>query len=201
MEARPRSRYRRGVRFAPVLVALALGGTARAESAELTREFQAGVDAFRLGKYDVARVRLENARAIAPKLAGPHRFLAAVAQAQSRWDDCITEARLALSLNPTSGELPATRKLHDACRASAGRPAFRGELGESAAVAVTANVTGATVRIGGLTYGGTPLAPRKIPAGTPALEVEKQGWQPVRLQIEALPGIVTDVTVELKPKQ
>src|SRR5437870_13907156 len=72
--------------------------------AELTKEFQAGVDAFRLGNYDEARVHLEKARAIDPKLPGPHRFLAAVAKAQNKWQECIDGARKALELNPTSVE-------------------------------------------------------------------------------------------------
>ena len=71
-------------------------GTARAQTPEVAREFQAGVDAFRLGKYDEARVHLEKARALDPKLPGPHRFLAAVAQAQGKSDECIAEARAAI---------------------------------------------------------------------------------------------------------
>jgi tetratricopeptide (TPR) repeat protein len=176
---------------------LVLCGIARAQPAEFAREFQAGVDAFRLGKYDAARARLEQARALEPKLAGPSRFLAAVAQAQGRWDDCITAARRALALNPRSSERSDTRKLHDACRASAGRAPYRGDLGDRAAIAVTSNVPGAAVKIGGLAYGATPLGPRPITAGALALELSKPGWRPARFEVEALPGIVTDVAVEL----
>jgi tetratricopeptide (TPR) repeat protein len=164
-----------------------------------TREFQAGVDAYRLGKYDQARAHLERAQSIDPHLPGPHRFLAAVAQAQQRWADCIAEARRALQLNPHSQELAETRKLHDACREADDRPAYRGEIGESAAISVTANVTGATIRIAGLRYGGTPLAPRLIRPGTLQVEVEKAGWKPARLTVEALPAIVTDIAVALEP--
>jgi tetratricopeptide (TPR) repeat protein len=166
--------------------------------AALTREFQAGVDAYRLGKYDEARAHLEKAQAIDPKLPGPHRFLAAVAQAQRRWADCITETRRALQLNPRSTEIAETRKLHDSCRDSDGRPAYPGELGDGAAIAITANVAGATVRIGGLRYGGTPVAPRLIKPGVLQVDVEKAGWKPARVTIEALPAIVTDITVELE---
>jgi tetratricopeptide (TPR) repeat protein len=165
----------------------------------LLREFQAGVDAYRLGKYDDARAHLEKAQAIDPKLPGPHRYLAAVAQAQQRWADCIAEARRALQLNPRSQELAETRKLHDGCRDSDGRPAYRGELGESAAIAVTANVAGATVRIGGLRYGGTPVAPRLIKPGVLEVEIEKSGYKPAHVTIEALPAIVTDIAVDLAP--
>jgi tetratricopeptide (TPR) repeat protein len=167
---------------------------------KFTREYDAGVDAFRLGKFDDARAHLEKARSIAPKLPGPYRFLAAVAQAQQRWDDCIDSARHALELNPSSSEVGETRKLHDACRVSAGRVPYRGAaLGEGAAIAVTANVDGATIRIGGLVYGGTPLDPRPIAAGAHDVEVDKAGFKAKVMSIEALPGIVTDVVVELEP--
>src|SRR5690349_14070453 len=113
---------------------------AYAQPAELTKEFQAGTDAFRLGKYDEARVHLERARKIDPKLPGPHRFLAAVAQAQGRWPECIESAHQALVLNPGSSETLDTRKLYENCRISAGRTPARLDLGDSAAIAVTTNV-------------------------------------------------------------
>src|SRR2546430_8993326 len=94
---------------------------------ELTQEFQAGVDAFRLGHYDDAKLHLGRARDLDPKLPGAHRFLGAVAQAEGRWADCIAETRTALELNALSSEAPETRKLHDECRASAGRAPYRGD--------------------------------------------------------------------------
>jgi tetratricopeptide (TPR) repeat protein len=166
---------------------------------QLTREFAAGVDAYRLGKYDAALAHLRKAEAIDPTLPGPHRFLAAVAQAQRRWADCVAETRRALQLNPRSQQLAETRKLHDDCRLADGRPSYRGELGDSAALAVTANVAGATVRIAGLRYGGTPLAPRRLKPGVVQLDVDKLGYLPVRVAVDLLPGIVTDVAVELEP--
>ena len=57
---------------------------------ELTKEFQAGVDAFRLGHFAEARTHLEKARDMDPKLPGPHRFLAAVAQSEGHWQDAST---------------------------------------------------------------------------------------------------------------
>jgi hypothetical protein len=189
------------VRFASIVVLLA-ARSALAEPpppADLTKEFQDGVDAFRLGKYAVARIHLEKARAIDPKLPGPHRFLAAVAKAESKWQECIDDARKALELNPTSVETLDTRKLHDDCRVSAGRAPYRGaDLADSAAVAVTSNAAGATVKINGLTYGGTPMAPRPITAGKLEVDVEKRGWKPRHVEIDAPVGIVTDVDVELE---
>lgn len=179
---------------------LLLAATASAQPApDLTKEFQAGIDAFRLGHFDEAKAYLEKARALDPKLPGPHRFLAAVAQAQGRWKDCIDETRTALALNPRSTEAPETRKLHEDCRVSAGKEAYRGELGDGAAVAVTTNVPGATVKIGGLTYGGTPLAPRPIAPGSLDIELDKPGWKPVKVTVEAPSGIVTDIDVDLEP--
>jgi tetratricopeptide (TPR) repeat protein len=192
------------VRSAVLLGVFAIGAAAAAVaaagpvSAALTREFQAGVDAYRLGKYDEARAHLEKAQSIDPKLPGPHRFLAAVAQAQRRFADCITETRRALQLNPHSTEIAETRKLHDSCRESDGRAVYPGEIGDGAAIAVTANVAGATVRIGGLRYGGTPVAPRLIKAGVLQVDIEKAGYKPARVTIEALPAIVTDIAVELE---
>ena len=111
-----------------------------------------------------------------------------VAQAQQRWPDCIVETRSALRLNPQSQEVVETRKLHERCRTSAGRPTFGAELGDGAAIAVTANVSGATVRIGGLRYGGTPVAPRLIKAGVLRIDVEKSGWKPARFRNGCLPA-------------
>ncbi|HEX3761229.1 MAG TPA: tetratricopeptide repeat protein [Kofleriaceae bacterium] len=177
----------------------ALTARADAVSAAVTREFQAGVDAYRLGRFDDARAHLEKAQALDPRLPGPHRFLAAVAQAQHRWADCIAEARRALQLNPQSHEIADTRRLHDSCRESDGRPAYHGDLGDAAAIAVTANVSGATVRVGGLRYGGTPVAPRLIKPGPLRIDIEKAGWKPAHVSIDALPAIVTDIAVELAP--
>jgi hypothetical protein len=181
--------------LAVLLPMLALAGP----SAELTTEFQAGVDAYRLGKLDEARAHLDKAHALEPKLPGPERYLAAVAQAQGRWQDCIDAARLALQLNPISAELAETRRLHDACRASSGRAPFRGELGEGAAIDVESSVPGASVMIGGLGFGATPFPPRRITVGPLDLKVEKQGFLPMVVHVDALPGIVTDVRVELEP--
>ncbi len=186
------------VRSAAVVLALTSAVSAQ-PSSDVTKEFQAGVDAFRLGKLDEAKAHLEKAKALDPKLPGPNRFLAAVSQAQQRWQDCIAFARIAIELNPRSAEIADTKKVHDECRISAGRAPYREELGESAAIAVVTSVQGATVKIGGLNYGGTPLAPRPITAGKLEIDVEKPGWKPVHVSVNALAGLVTDVTLELEP--
>ncbi|HEY0252801.1 MAG TPA: PEGA domain-containing protein [Kofleriaceae bacterium] len=184
------------MRFVPVVL-FATVASAK-PPASFTKEFQAGVDAFRLGKLDDARGHLVIARKLDPKLPGPWRFLAAVAQAEGKLDECIDAAHEALRLNPQSSEAGETRKLYDTCRTSAGRAAYRGpELGDAAAVAVTSNVPNATVRINKLSYGGTPMAPRRIAAGTLEVTVEKTGYKPIHLVVEALPGIVNDVVADL----
>ena len=182
------------------LVVLAiLARVALAQAPDLTKEFQAGVDAFRLGKLDEARAHLERAHKLDPKLPGPYRFLAAVSKAQAKWQECIDDARAALVLNPQSVEAPETRKLYDDCRVSAGKAPYRGELADSAAIAVTSNVPAATVKIGGLIMGGTPMAPRPITAGKLEIDVEKLGWKTKHLEVDAPAGIVTDVDAELDP--
>jgi hypothetical protein len=188
------------MRLAWIAVLLA-SRIATAQPADLTKEFQAGVDAFRLGRLDEARVHLEKARSLDPKLPGPHRFLAAVAQAQSRWADCIENGHKALEINPLSTEAGDTRKLYESCRISAGRSPSRQELGDSAAIAVLTNVPGASVKINGLTYGGTPLAPRPITPGVLDVEIDKPGWKPYKTSVNAIAGIVTDVNVDLEPDQ
>jgi hypothetical protein len=161
-------------------------------------DLDAGVDAFRLGKYADARRLLEKARAKAPKQAAPVRFLAAVAQAEQSWPECLSLARTALELEPTGARAGETRKLHEQCRIGAGRSPWRTAKDDAAGIAVTANVSGATVKINGLTYGGTPLEPREIVAGKPlAIEVGKLGYQTARVEAVAVAGIVTDIAVEL----
>jgi len=168
-------------------------------AANFTKEFQAGVDAFRLGKLDEARTHLEAAKKLDPKLPGPHRFLAAVAHSQEKFDECVADAHEALHLNPTSSEAPETKKLYDTCRGSAGRAAYRGpDLGDAAAIAVITNVPGATVKINKLSYGGTPLAPRRISAGSLDVWITKSGYKSVHLTIDALAGLVNDVVVDLE---
>lgn len=184
------------MRRAALLLVL-VSHAASAQPADLSKEFHAGVDAFRLGKFDDAREHLEKARKLDPKLPGPHRFLAAVAQAQSRWRDCIESAYKALELNPKSIEAADTRKLYEGCRVSSGRVPAREDLGDSGAISITTNVTGATVKINGLTYGGTPLAPRPITAGPLEIEIEKHGWMPYKQTVTAIAGVVTDLEVEL----
>jgi hypothetical protein len=182
-----------------VVVCCAISGVAAAQrpSPEYTRALQGGIDALRLGKHDVAKQQLDLARNLDLKAAEPHRWLAALAHARLRFDECIEAARKALRLEPTGREVADTRKLHEDCRSKAGRPAFAGELGEQAAISVSSNPPGAAVRIRGLAVGGTPIAPRTIAPGQVVVDIVKSGFLPGRADVDVLPGIVTDVSVDL----
>lgn len=169
---------------------------------KLAREFQEGVDAYRLGEYAEARKHLEAARKLDPKLPGPHRFLAAVALAEKRYDDCIASAEQALRVAPQSREVADTRKLHEDCRGGAGRAGFAGRYGEGGAISVTASfddgTVGAAIMIDGKASGSTPLYPRPIPVGSHQIKVSRAGSKEQVITVDVLPGIVTDVAVALR---
>ena len=182
-----------------------LGSTALAQQApsppspQFTREFDAGIDAYRLGKYAEAREHLEKAKAFEPKLPGSYRYLAAVDQAEQKFADCVDHARTAIELNPQSKELPETIKVHDACRASLGRPTFEFPKDSTGgAIAVTANVEAASVSLNGLKYGATPLAPREVVAGEAEIGLSKLGYLPATKKVNVIVGIVTDVDFTLE---
>jgi hypothetical protein len=183
------------------LLATIVGGNARAQQApspQFTREYDAGRDAYRLGKLQEAREHLEKAKAFEPKLPGPYRYLAAVDQAEQKFAECVNDARTAMQLNPQSSELPDTIKLHDACRASLGRPSFEfSKDSTGGAISVTSNVEGAAVTLNGLKYGATPLAPREVVAGEAEIGVSKIGYLPQTKKVIVLAAVVTDVDVTL----
>ena len=200
-----RLHWPRRAALALALVVVSIAGTAAAQqvspqvSPQFTREYQDGIDAYRLGQYAEARTHLRRAAELEPKLPGPHRWLAAVDLAEEKWDDCIANARRAIKLNPQSSEIVATRELHDQCRTAAGRTPFAGDFENGGALAVTSNASGATVSVNGLRYGVTPLAPRALAAGAIDVEVVKPGFLPRKLEVDILPRVVTDVEVTLEP--
>jgi hypothetical protein len=185
-------------------LAVALGVDAGAAAAQkpsqkFLDEYNAGVDAYRLGRYDEARARLEAAKALEPTLPGPWRFLAAVAQAEGDWPECVAAAREAIRLNPQSSEIVATRVVHDDCRAAWGKPAFTGtyQPGEGA-ISVTTDQGGSSVAINGLRYGSTPMEVRPYLAGDVEIAVDKTGFLRATRKVTILPNVVTDVDFVLE---
>jgi hypothetical protein len=176
------------------LLCVATAARAQQPSAKFSEEYQAGIDAYRLGKYDEAKAHLEAAKVENATLPGPWRWLAAVAQAEGSWPDCVASAREALRLNPKSNEAPATRKLHDECRAAWGKPAFSGTFTVgSGALTVTTDQVGASIEINKLKYGSTPMQPREFVAGDVEIVVSKTGFLPATRKVTILESIVTDV--------
>ena len=187
--------YRGVVRFAVVVCALA--GVARAQpEADFARELQSGIALLQAGNLIEARTALTRARTIDRKAGAPHRYLAKLSEREKEWDECIDSAHEALVVDPST-DTAEMRKLHAACRSADGRPSPDFQVGEQAAVSITANLR-ATVKLRGEPFGGTPIAPRLVPPGRLALDIERGGYRTARVDIDALPGIVTDVRVELQ---
>jgi hypothetical protein len=174
---------------------------ATGQAQEVPKAFQtaydAGQDAYNLGNYEEARAHFEKARRILPDAPGPFRWLAAVGFAQKRYEDCLNEAFGYLDRAPDGGYVPDVRTLHAQCRVALERAPFKGEYGGGGALAVTANVEGATLRINGLKYGATPLEPRAVAAGSIEITLEAEGYLGASREVKVLPEIVIDVHFEL----
>jgi hypothetical protein len=167
-------------------------------SAAFEAAYAAGQDAYHLGQFDAARAHFERARKLQADAPGPYRMLAAVAVAQKRFDDCLTEAAGYLVRAPTGKFVPEVRKLHAQCRRTLGRAGFSGDFGEGGAIALTSNVEGATVRLNGLKYGATPLEARAVAAGKLEVSLERRGYLPGKADVVVIPGIVVDVRIDLE---
>lgn len=184
-----------------IATVVAAAGVARAQqpSKQFLDEYQAGIDALRLGRLDEAKARLEAAKALEPSLPGPWRFLATVAKAEERWADCVASAREAIRLNPQSSEIAATRQIHDECRIAWGKPELAGAYApDQGALSITSEPAGAAVTVGGLSYGATPILPRVVVIGEVDVVVEQAGYLPATRRVTVLPGVVTDVDVTLE---
>jgi hypothetical protein len=167
-------------------------------AADFEKIYQDGLEAERMGQLDKARELLLKAHQMNPKAPGPYRYLALVAKEEKKWDECVEFLRSAIEANPSSSLGPEVRKVHDECREAAGRQPYRDALGGSAAISVYSNPSGASVKVSGLSYGGTPMSPRPITPGPHEVEVEKPGYKSAHTSVNALPDIVTDVVFELE---
>ena len=183
-----------------VALALAAASVARAQPTDVVQTFQAGVDAFRLGKYAEARELLEKARALGPEAAGaapvprrgrPGRAAAGTTASRRRARRSRSSPTRPRSRRPARSTTPAAR-----ARAA---PSFTGSYGDGGAIAVTANVEGATVTLGGLRYGATPLAPRQLAVGPVEVPSRRPAGSRPEVETEVLPQLVTDVVVTLEP--
>lgn len=161
--------------------------------------YQAGKDAYNLGEFDKARVALERAARIVPKAPGPHRYLAATAAAQKRWQRCLDHAAdYVVRAEEGSRYLGNIRELHARCRRELGRPRFTGTLDDGAgALAVVSNVDGTSIKVNDLSYGATPLAPRVLAPGEVRVEASATGYLTDMRRATIVPGLVTDVVIEL----
>ncbi len=171
---------------------------AQKPSPNFMKAYQAGQDAYNLGKFDDARKQFEKARKLGPAFAGPHRMLAAVAKAQERFEDCLTAAVRFVELAPDSSNAPTVRKLHAECRTRLGHADFKGQFGDGGAIAVLSNVEGALVRLNGLSYGATPLEPRAFATGVVDVSLEKRGYLKQERKAKVIAGLIIDVVFKLE---
>ncbi len=164
--------------------------------------YEAGQDAFNLGKYDDAWRHFLKARELAPDKPGPYRWLGRTARVRREWQDCLAYSLDALRMHPTSKQAPEVRKDVAACRAGLGRPAFAGTLhAGQGAVAVIADVDGASVSVDGIAKGRTPLEPVPLATGHHTVRVDGKGLAPVERPVDVLEGVVIDVEIALRPNR
>jgi hypothetical protein len=187
------------------LAGLLLSATASAQNVKpaYKKAYEAGEEAYTLGKFEDARKLFEKARDLQPELPGAYRWLAEVANKQKRYEDCLTSAYDYLERTSQGGFVDVVRKIHADCRASLNRARFQGEYSGGGAISVTASaagssVDGAIVRINGLRAGATPLAPRTVAAGKTEISLEAARYLPAKVEVNILEGIVLDVHIEME---
>lgn len=189
----------RSLSAACVLIAVA---SAPASAQQISKQFsevwQQGLDAYNLGNNDEARALFEKAAEFEPTLPGPYRYLADIARRESRFEDCLTLAEKAVTLNPKSEQFPQVQEVHQRCREALDRPEFDDDFMDGGAIWVSTEPEGARVRINGLSYGATPMDPRGFAAGAAKVRVERDGYLPVEVETEVVYGLVEDVVVEFE---
>jgi hypothetical protein len=189
----------RSLSAACVLIAVASAPAAAQQISKQFREvWQKGLDAYNLGDNDEARTHFEKAAEFEPTLPGPYRYLADIARRESRFEDCLTLAEKAVTLNPRSEQFPQVQEVHERCREALRRPGFDGDFMDGGAIWVATEPDGARVRINGLSYGATPMDPRGFSTGPARVRVEREGYLPLEVQTQVVYGLVEDVVLELE---
>lgn len=155
------------------------------------------LDAFHLGRYDQALGLFEEARTLAPDKPGPYRYLGRTARALERWQDCVDNTVEAVRRNPRSRFTAEIVLDLEACRVALGRsPAGNLPVGQGA-IGVKTNIDGVSVKLDGINRGTTPLEPFPAQPGMHTLELRAEGYMPLELPIDVVPGIVIDLEVSL----
>lgn len=159
-------------------------------------------DAIMRGDFSKARALFKKAIAFDDRFPGPYRYLALIAQAEKKFEECLEHAFIAVKKNPTGDNAPQVRQVHADCRKALSRPVFNDQFGDGGAIAVIARddkgsaLQGAKVKLNGLTYGATPFI-RGFAVGEVEVEVELAGYLPGKATAEILMGLVSDVIVPL----
>ncbi len=186
---------------------VALLATPAAAQPKVRKDFEAayntGQDAFALGELDKARAAFEKARQIQPELAGPYRWLAAIAHTQERWEDCLREGEDYLTRAPTGSHSDEIRKIHGECRDKLGRPLFTGVFAGAGALSIITRVEGKEVegviiRIDGMRTGATRLNPRVVTTGKHSIDLEHPEYINKKVEVDVIPGIVVDLVVDME---
>jgi tetratricopeptide (TPR) repeat protein len=184
-----------------VALLLFLWASARADRTPFQVAYEAGQDAFNLGRYPEALEAFTRARDLDPRLPGPHRWRGRILRILERWDECIASSTQAVRLKPTSPLVPEVRKDLEACRAALGRPSYERRLPEGqGALAVIADVEGAAVFVDQIAKGATPLAPMPLNGGRHVVRLTAPSRAPVDLDVEVVPGIVIDAVMRTTAK-
>ena len=188
------------IRTSSLLVVLALAATGVAGEPSREQRFQsaweAGQDAFNLGRYPEARRHFQRARDLEPKRPGPYRWLGRVARVLEDWEECVTSGTTAVRLKPDSPQTAEVKKDLDACREALGRPLYGRPLAAGqGALSVLADVDGAVLTVDGIAKGPTPVDPMPLNKGVHRVRLVAEGLAPRELEVEVVPGIVVDAVV------
>ena len=161
------------------------------------RHYEAGQDAYHLGKLEEAQAAFSKARDLEPDKPGPWRWLGRTARARKEWEQCLEAAIQALRLSPRSRYAAEVRRDIEACRAGLGRPAYEGKLGAGqGAIHVPLSPIYGDMRVAvdGIKRGAPPIVfPVNVGKHVVEMVSEKGSVPPVQVSVDVLPGIVHDV--------